>query len=171
MQRLIYNGHKRVHALKFQSTAIPNGIIANLYGPVEGKRHDSRMLAMSGLLPKLQAHAFDTNGITLCLYGDPAYPLSLNLQASFRNVNLTPQQADFNKSMSQLRITVEWLFGDIVNWFSFVDFKKSQKIKLSAVGKMYIICALLANARTCMYGNNTSSYFDVLPPTLEEYFI
>ena len=33
-QRLMYNGHKRVHALKFQSVALPNGLIANLYGPV-----------------------------------------------------------------------------------------------------------------------------------------
>ena len=33
-QRTVYNGHKRVHALKFQSVALPNGIIANLYGPV-----------------------------------------------------------------------------------------------------------------------------------------
>ena len=33
-QRLVYNGHKRVHALKFQSTSLPNGIIANLFGPV-----------------------------------------------------------------------------------------------------------------------------------------
>ena len=33
-QRIVYNGHKRVHALKFQSIAIPNGLIANLYGPV-----------------------------------------------------------------------------------------------------------------------------------------
>ena len=33
-QRIVYNGHKRVHALKFQSLALPNGIIGNLYGPV-----------------------------------------------------------------------------------------------------------------------------------------
>ena len=33
-QRLVYNGHKRVHALKFQSVSLPNGIIAKLYGPV-----------------------------------------------------------------------------------------------------------------------------------------
>ena len=33
-QRQVYNGHKRVHALKFQSVAIPNGLIANLYGPM-----------------------------------------------------------------------------------------------------------------------------------------
>ena len=33
-QRIVYNGHKRVHALKFQSVALPNGLIANMYGPV-----------------------------------------------------------------------------------------------------------------------------------------
>ena len=33
-QRIVYNGRKRVHALKFQSIAIPNGLISNLYGPV-----------------------------------------------------------------------------------------------------------------------------------------
>ena len=33
-QRIVYNGHKRVHSLKFQSLAIPNGLIANMYGPV-----------------------------------------------------------------------------------------------------------------------------------------
>ena len=33
-QRLVYNGHKRVHGLKFQSVVVPNGLIAHLYGPV-----------------------------------------------------------------------------------------------------------------------------------------
>jgi len=33
-QRVMYNGHKRVHAIKFQSVVAPNGLIANLYGPV-----------------------------------------------------------------------------------------------------------------------------------------
>ena len=34
LQRVVYNGHKRVHALKFQSVTLPNGMIANIYGPV-----------------------------------------------------------------------------------------------------------------------------------------
>ena len=33
-QRMMYNGHKREHAIKFQSVALPNGLIANLYSPV-----------------------------------------------------------------------------------------------------------------------------------------
>ena len=38
-QRAIYNGHKRVHSMKFQSVALPNGLVGHLCGPVEGKRH------------------------------------------------------------------------------------------------------------------------------------
>ena len=33
-QRIVYNTRKRLHALKFQSLALPNGIIGYLYGPV-----------------------------------------------------------------------------------------------------------------------------------------
>lgn len=33
-QRTVYNGHKRVHSIKFQSVTLPNGIIANMFGPV-----------------------------------------------------------------------------------------------------------------------------------------
>ena len=33
-QRIMYNGHKRVHGIKFQSVVAPNGLIANLYGLV-----------------------------------------------------------------------------------------------------------------------------------------
>ena len=33
-QRLVYNGHKRFHGLKFQSVVVPNCLIAHLYEPV-----------------------------------------------------------------------------------------------------------------------------------------
>ena len=36
-QRVMYNGHKRVHGIKFQSIALPNGLIGNMYGPVGEK--------------------------------------------------------------------------------------------------------------------------------------
>ena len=72
--------------------------------------------------------------------------------------------------MSEVRVAVEWLFGEIKTFFKFVDFKSQQKIGLSAVGKVYVVCALLQNARACMYGNKVSEYFDIEPPTLQEYF-
>ena len=170
-QRAVYNGHKRVHAIKFQSVVAPNGLIANLFGPVEGRRHDSGMLAMSGLLDQLEQHSFTPDGQPLCIYGDPAYPLRVFLQCPFaRRPDFTAQEQAFNESMSRVRVSVEWVFGDITNYFKFVDFKKDLKIGLSSVGKMYVVCALLRNALTCLYGNNTSAFFNLQPPILEEYF-
>lgn len=171
LQRIVYNGHKRVHALKFQSVTLPNGMIANMYGPVEGRRHDAGMLADSELLQDLEQNAFAPDGTPMCLYGDPAYPLRVHLQAPFRNAVLTPQMQDFNRSMSAVRISVEWLFGDISNYFKFIDFKKNLKIGLSSVGKMYLVSAVLRNALTCLYGNSTSKYFNLVPPDLQEYFV
>ena len=76
----------------------------------------------------------------------------------------------FNKGMSSVRVSVEWLFGDVINYFKFLDFKKNLKIRLSQVGKMYIVCAILRNALTCMYKNTTSQFFELEPPTIQEYF-
>ena len=91
MQRVLYNGHKKVHALKFQSVAAPNGLVANLYGQVEGKRDDSGMLAHSTLLQKLQQFSHDTNGRALCVYGESAYPLRVQLQSPYKHARLTQQ--------------------------------------------------------------------------------
>ena len=171
-QRAVYNGHKRVHAIKFQSVVAPNGLIANLFGPVEGRRHDSALLAMSGLLPQLAEYSFSPEGQALCLYGDPAYPHRVHLQRPFpRRPYLTPEEHAFNQSMSRVRVSVEWIFGDIINSFKFMDFKKNQKIGLSPVGQFYIASALLRNANTCLYGSSTSEYFNLQPPALGDYFI
>ena len=65
----------------------PNGLIANLAGPFEGKRHDSTMLHESGLLTDLRRVAF-YNGDPLCLYGDPAVTISV-LSIHFRSSFIT----------------------------------------------------------------------------------
>ena len=64
-----------------------------------------------------------------------------------------------------------WIFGDIINYFKFLDFKENLKIGLSQVGKIYIVCAILRNALTCMYENSAAEFFDLDPPTLQEYFV
>ena len=82
------------------------------------------MLPDSGLLGELQRSAYSPNGRPMCLYGDPAYPLRVHLQAPFRNAVLPPPMQAFNASTSAVRESVEWLFNGIVNYFKFVDFKK-----------------------------------------------
>ena len=122
------------------------------------------MLRESNLLAELQQFSFDGNGQPLCLYGDPAYPISAHLLGPFKGQNLNEQQMDFNRAMSALRESVEWGFGKVVNYFKFVDFKKNLKIELSAVGKMYAVAVLLSNAHTCLYGSQAGSFFDLEPP-------
>ena len=83
-QRIVYNGHKRVHALKFQSVVAPNGLIVNVYGPIEGRRHDAAMLAMSGLMGEVEHYLFAPDGEALCIYEDPACPHHIHLQCPFQ---------------------------------------------------------------------------------------
>ena len=168
-QRAMYNGHKRIHSIKFQSVVIPNGLIANLHGPFKGKRHDSTMPQQTDIPKELRRVAFH-NGHPLCFYGDPAYPLGVHLQAPFKNIQLTPQMVLYNATMSEVRVAVEWLFGNITNYFKFIYFKSQLQINMSSVGKFYIVCALLENALTCLYGNIVSEEFEVQPPSLQDYF-
>ena len=41
------------------------------------------------------------------------------------------------------RVSIEWLFRDIINYFKCRDFTKKVKIQISAVGDMYIVCTFL----------------------------
>ena len=126
-QRVVYNGHKRVHGLKFQSVALPNGLIGNLYGPVEGSRHDAAMLKDSGLLNDLSRVGFNTRGEVLCLYGiqhTPSSQFNETLLPGDVPV-LTPEMEAFNTAMSSMRVSVEWLFNDVSNYASSLTLKRT----------------------------------------------
>lgn len=121
-----YNGHKRLHSIKFQSLMLPNDIIQNMFGSVIGRRHDEHLLARSKLIQKLQLK-FQGLDNPPYLYGDSGYPLSTSIIILFKG-NLTGRQRRVNKQMSRVRVSVEWGFGKIIQLFSFEDFKKISKL-------------------------------------------
>ena len=169
-QRVCYNGHKRIHALKFQSVVVPNGLIANLHGPIEGCRHNRALLRASGLMEEFEAlQQTNRAGLPFALYGDPAYPLRPYVHCHFRGANLTNEQQLFNSIMSSVCECVEWEFGKILQIFAFLDFRKNLKVLLSPIAKFYLVAGLLSNCHTCLYGSQTSRYFDLDPPQLEFY--
>lgn len=106
----------------------------------------------------------------MCIYGDPAYPMRARLIHSFTDRVSTPKMQAFNRSKSKVREAVEWLFHDVAKSWKFIDFS-NLKMRLSSVGKMYLVCAILRNVLTCLYGNMTSEYFDLDPPAQQNYFI
>ncbi|XP_028416835.1 uncharacterized protein LOC114541044 [Dendronephthya gigantea] len=98
-QRHVFNGHKRTHALKYQSVVVPSGLIVHMFGPMEGKRHDARIFVESGLYQQLEAYSFDATGKPLCIYGDGAYPVTQHVQGPFKGPHLTMEQQAFNISI------------------------------------------------------------------------
>ena len=104
------------------------------------------MLHESGLLNDLQRVAW-FNGQPLCIHGDPAYPMQIHLQAPYKEGNLTRDQKNDTKAMKEVRVSVEWLFGEIKTYIKFVDFKTQVKVGLRSIGKIYSVCGLLQNAR------------------------
>ena len=86
-----------MHGIKFQSIVCPDGMIANLYGPIEGRRYDSFMLSRSEILDQLEHFSFGIHGEILCIHGDLAYSLRAQLKTPLRGANLTPVQISCNK--------------------------------------------------------------------------
>ena len=105
-----------------------------IFRPLEEKPHDSFILTHSGVIVQLEQHSFDSEWNGLFIYGDAGYPLRRYLQTPFLG-NLTQQQKYFNEVMSKVRVSVEWLIGEIIKQFIFTDFKKNQKMSLSSIAK------------------------------------
>ena len=126
---------KRSHALKFQSVVVPNGIIANLFGPIEGCRHDAGMLRESEIWTQMRAHMTTADGRVYCVYGDPAYPMTDGfIITPFRGGVISRNQMIFNKRMFAVRICVEWAFGKVLTLFAFLDIKKIWSCYFSPLG-------------------------------------
>lgn len=169
-QRLFYNGHKRAHALKYQSVTTPDGLILHLHGPVEGRPHSTAVLVESDLLQQLQQHMQIPGGkvsmhfmVTLRIHS-PLYPY---IQKGYQGGALTLQQRLFDRQMSSARQTVEWGFGEIATLWAQVDFQKQQKLLQQPIAAHYKVAAFLTNCRTIARADNkTSKYFNAQPPPL-----
>jgi len=174
-QRLAYSGHKRCHGIKFQSVVTPDGFIALLFGPIPGNRHDSYMLRESRVLRDLEElFESDDSDEFFSLYGDPAYPQSPILFGGFRGAAPGSAEAKWNKRMSSVRESVEWVFGGIIKKWTFLDFKASMKIFQFPVAQYYQTAAFLTNLHNTLYSSQTGAYFGCDIPsegalTLDDY--
>ncbi|RPA99392.1 hypothetical protein L873DRAFT_1907230 [Choiromyces venosus 120613-1] len=55
--------------------------------------------------------------------------------------------------MSRYRIAVEYNFGKVISFWSFITFKNGLQIGHSLVGAYYSIAVLLTNLHTCLYSS------------------
>ena len=71
--------------------------------------------------------------------------------------------------MSNIRLPVEWAFGKVSQLWGFIDYDKNLKLYQQQVAKFYLNAVLLTNCHSCLYGCETSLYFGVPTPDLEDY--
>lgn len=71
-QLVLYDGHKRKHALKFQAVNSPDGLIQQVLGPMEGRRRDWTLYISSNLEEQLPTK-LEEEGRRYCIYGDSGY--------------------------------------------------------------------------------------------------
>jgi len=168
-QRRVYNGHKRLHALKWQFVTPPDGILF-CSQPFDGSRHDAIMVQKTLLVQWAVRHAQGADGEQRYLYGDKAYANSAAIITPFKGNRVTPSQEGFNHIMSKYRITVEWGIGKVsMQWSRFRD-KQWQRTALTPCGCDWMVSVLLYNALSCLVPNQISISMACRPPTLEEYF-
>jgi nuclease HARBI1 len=150
--------------LKYQGITTPDGMIVQMFGPIPGARHDNHILERSGLVEFLREH-FPQD----IVFGDAAYPKYPFLLSPFDNVNLTPNEIAFNKRMSSVRESVEWGFKDVLKNFKFFEMKERQRILLMPISQMWKVATILTNVLNCLYKCQTSQFFGLAPPIIQEY--
>jgi hypothetical protein len=148
-QQQVYNAYYSGHGLKYQAVTLPNGMIGDMCGPVEGARHDARMYAMSRVETRL-AQMHRATGFHSIIYGDSAYALTTYCQPAIRSAAAGAARA-LHHTMSGQRIAVEWNFGAMCNQWRFLDDEQNHKINLNAPGKVFICIAILHNLHNIKY--------------------
>lgn len=174
IQRAVYSGHKRGHGLHFQAVVLPNGIIADVFGPITGRHHDGfsfRRSRVEHKLEMLNALALPERGQDqrpFALYGDAAYAESRVVE---RPTQFAPDDARIrrNAAMASARVAVENAFADVTKLFAFCDYHKNLKLLQQPVGKIYPVCAFMYNLHTCCYGSEITTRFGMKAPSMHEY--
>lgn len=167
-QETVYNGHKRKHAIKYQSVMTPDGLIT-LHGPYPGRRHDAFLFQESGVTEQLSTLPLRPDGTKYVIYGDPAYAITDQVICPYPTVNITAEQQLFNDSMKDVRESVEYGFGKVTQYFAYIDFCKGQRLLLQPVGKHYFVASLFTNCHTCLYGSAVNAIFRSRAPDLADY--
>lgn len=169
-----FNQYHHGHFIIWQGVTFPDGMVV-LEGPEPGYFTDImvwRDCQLNISLEQIMQERMQQNKQRLKLYGDKIYNTCALITAawSLRHGPVLPWMTAQNGLMSRIRVHVEWAFERIITACKFAAFSRTQMIQKSPLAKYYTVAVLLANAHTCFYGAIDNVYFNVVPPTVDDYF-
>lgn len=169
VQREYYYGKDKIHCMAFQVTTAIDGMIVDLYGGYPGSRHDSHVFNSSLFNERLH-NAQQNRNPQYKSYMDKGYYTDTHVVAAYTiGAHSPPDHIEANRIMSMQRIGVEWGINKIKSLCPFINDISAMKVQQSPISKYIYAAALMVNIHTCLGGNQNASYFNCLPPTLEEY--
>lgn len=105
-------------------------------------------------------------GFQYYIYGDTDSILSPYLQIGFKRAELTPTKIYFKKSMSKLRVSVEWEYIDINKYLPKLDMPQILCSYITTSDLLYIVEEILWNFRACTHDSQTRKSFDWKEPSI-----
>ena len=128
-------------------------MIVEMFGPVEGRRHDTTVLKSSNLEQQLLRLLPNTY-----IYGDQAYPVRPWLLSPYRGANKSIHMRAWNRKMRTVRISVEHGYKIITSLWSHLKYVPAQKVFRTPVAKQFLACCALTNLHNCLYPNQFSQH-------------
>lgn len=121
-QKKYFSGKHKVHCVKFQIVANPDGWCLHYYGHFPGKKHDIKIFEESEINNFLQFQKETRNGIRINVHpqilADSGYQGAQKNYEEIRfpfkkppNGDITNEEKEFNQKLSRDRIIVENFFG------------------------------------------------------------
>jgi len=156
VQQAWYTGYKHLHGLKWQTVLLANGMTFNLWGPISCRKNDNTSLGKSNIILKLELLMQNRpDARKKKIYGDSAYE-----DCEWLAIGM-------GRGMSAIRECVEWDYKDVKCIWKYIDWNHVLKIYKQPVSKIVFVCFLLKDAYSCMNANQTSEYYMMEPPSLD----
>lgn len=80
-----------------------------------------------------------------------------------------PEEAQLNKNMAMLRVSIENEYGILKNFFAHITFTRHMLLKRTRISAKIMCGVLFTNCYACLYQTQVSEYFYCNPPSIEFY--
>ena len=186
LQEAVFSGYLKRHGLKVLTVVFPNGIIGFLYGPISARENDIGLLNLSGLNQNLMALQPEVTLARLAgehrmyyaLFGDSIFPYLeciCKRHLAPHGGELGAEEVAENHAMNSVRTSAEWPYETVTTLFHVMRSKHNKKMLTrqrepnTTLFAQLRVVFFLYNCYVCMNGSKFQKFFDMEPPTIEEY--
>ncbi|CAM9693453.1 unnamed protein product, partial [Discosporangium mesarthrocarpum] len=141
-----------------------HGIIADLWGPVVGRRNDSYLMRSISMKARLR-EAQVGNPVQYYAYRETAYAVLSHVKKGF-NISAAGDTEAQNCGNEKH----ECVYGKVCHLWGFLQYRRNLKLRQNPTGGLYLVGALLTNIRTCKYSSQGTESYHEIPPSVEAYF-